>query len=246
MTRLVNEPVGAGGRGCSALPQPGRVACQAREREMLVGVPSPGSPPSCPPLPLPFCGNPCPLLPSPTLRAALGVLGAVRAAPLPRPFEASLLELRAPGAWSGARLMRRGGEEPPSCDPCWLKPSPRGIAAQRPPLRAAPSPRRPRAGERFGEVGAPAVGCGSCGWSASSASPRRGDRSPGARPGGGPRRLLALSWVAAAFLPSLCHVGKLFRLPRLNFLIHKTETKNVLVKRVAGPSEPARALKSSC
>lgn len=88
------------------------------------------------------------------------------------------------------------------------------------------------------------------GWSVFSAEPWQGGCSLEACLSGGLRdtKLLDFSFVAAtaAFLPFLCHAGKLFSLPSLDFLIHKTETKNVLVKGVTGPSEPTRALKSSC
>lgn len=50
----------------------------------------------------------------------------------------------------------------------------------------------------------------------------------------------------AAFLAILCHVGRLLYLTSHNFLIHKTETKNVLVKGITGPPVSTRALKSSC
>lgn len=49
---------------------------------------------------------------------------------------------------------------------------------------------------------------------------------------------------SSSSFPLLCR--QIISLPSLNFLIHKTETKNVLVKGVTGPSEPARALMSSC
>lgn len=93
-----------------------------------------------------------------------------------------------------------------------------------------------RAGERVGHLRAPGAPWGS--------------QPPGALSwgGGAETQPVAFSFLAAAaaFLPRRCHAGKLFYLPTLDFLIHKTETKNVLVKGVTGPSESPRALKSSC
>lgn len=60
-------------------------------------------------------------------------------------------------------------------------------------------------------------------------------------------RIAALVFSSmAAVRPFLCHVGRLFYLSSCNFLIHKTETKNVLVKGITGPPVSTRALKFSC
>lgn len=63
-------------------------------------------------------------------------------------------------------------------------------------------------------------------------------------PGGSSRQ--GLRGSSSVFPSSFSSFPLLCRqiIPLPNFLIHKTETKNVLVKGVTGPSEPARALMS--
>lgn len=117
------------------------------------------------------------------------------------------------------------------------------------PLQGAlcPVPLGPSAHKGVGGLRAPAAGWG---W-----QPERGLGGPAALagwllpqacPGG------AFGGTAWIFLRSCCCFFS-FSLSRwhiilpssLNFLIHKTETKTVLVKGVTGPWEPAKALKSS-